>query len=315
MTAIDLITCVIPMYRSGETTARVISALTRCHLPRSMTLRILVIDDASNDGSADKVLALKLPQVQVLSQAVNTGRSAARNRGAQTAKPGWLLFLDSDCEPVDQDFILAHLRTCGDGNYLSMGAVNGANDGFWHQYQGAAARRRKRAAQSSGTALYGSSQNFMLDRARFMALGGFDEAYRGYGFEDRDLFLRLAEDGVQSVATPAAAVTHRDRLALRNVCRKMAEAGGSSAVRFAERHPLAYEKLGYAALDGRRHRTLRWVEPLSSMAIRMIVPLLEKRLEARWLTFGIKYRLVRSLTAASYLRGSLHDGDEGFLTR
>lgn len=314
MTRSDHVTCVIPMYRGGTVTARVVSALVSCRLPMNTCLSVVVVDDASDDGSADHIEALNLPCVRVVTQPVNSGRSAARNRGAREAGPGWLLFVDSDCEPADANFILEHLTACSVQGRLSMGAVTGTDDGFWHEYQAAASRRRRLLAGANKAALVGSSQNFMLDREAFLDVGGFDESYQAYGFEDRDLFLRLADAGIRSIATPTAAVIHRDRLDLRSVCRKMAEAGGSSAVRFATHHPAAYQELGYASLDGRLHTSLRLLEPVIFPVARVLLPWLETRLEVRWLPFCLKRRLVRALVAASYLHGTVHDGGKDFLS-
>ncbi|MGE7139700.1 glycosyltransferase family 2 protein [Luteibacter sp. NPDC031894] len=308
MSTEPIVSVVIPMYRSGVLTATVVQALHACHMPPGYRLKVIVVDDASGDGSAALVEAAGISGVDVLTLDTNAGRSAARNRGAAVAPDGFLLFLDSDCVPSDPAFLSAHLAELEGGADVSMGLVDGANDGFWHAYQAAAARRRMRASESLGVAIGGSSQNVMMRRTLFIGTGGFDEAYRGYGFEDRDLFLRIAESGHKIRWAHRARVIHRDTLELRKVCKKMAEAGGAPAVRFRERHPDAYRMLGYGKLDVRCRPWLRVIEPVSTRLARATIVMLDRRLDTLPLPLGWRLRLVRAVVAACYLCGTANEG-------
>lgn len=57
---------------------------------------IIVVDDASLDGSAEYVEALDFPNVVVYRRAVNGGISATRNYGAERASCPYIAFLDAD---------------------------------------------------------------------------------------------------------------------------------------------------------------------------------------------------------------------------
>lgn len=312
MTIVNDIAVVIPMYRSGKLTVSVIEALGRCRVPTGIRVRIIVVDDASQDGSGEAVAALGHDDVTVITQSQNRGRSAARNLGAAQAGESHLLFLDSDCVPADAHLLEHHLAVLEDGA-VSIGSVEGADDGFWHAYQAASAQRRNLAARRDGFALYGASGNFMISRDAFISLGGFDEAYQGYGFEDRDLFLRLEAKGVRVMWAARARVIHRDTLHLRMICRKMAEAGAQPAARFRVHHPLAYRKLGYGKLDARDHALLRLIEPISSLATRWVVTRFEHRLDESRLPLSWRMKLVRVLVAASYLHGTVSKDAQAFL--
>lgn len=302
------VTVVIPMFRSGPLTAIVVRTLLACRLPAGYWRKVIVVDDASEDGSGSLIEHLGLAEVEVLTLDRNAGRSGARNRGAAHAPDSFLLFLDSDCVPSDPGFIEAHLSVMDGGADVSMGLVDGAGDGFWHAYQAAAARRRIRASESLGIAIGGSSQNVMTTRRLFINSGGFDEGYRGYGFEDRDLFLRMAGDGHIFRWAQGARVIHRDSLELRTVCAKMAEAGGAPAIRFREKHPEAYDLLGYGKLDARCHPWLRLIEPLSTRLAKAAIAFLETRLNTSWVPLSGRLALVRAVVAACYLCGTVRDG-------
>ncbi len=302
------VTVVIPMFRSGPLTVSVVQALLACRLPAGYWLKVIVVDDASGDEGGSLIEHMGLTEVEVLTLDRNAGRSGARNRGAAHAPDGFLLFLDSDCVPADPGFIEAHLSVMEGDADVSMGLVDGADDGFWHAYQAAATRRRIRASESLGIAIGGSSQNVMTTRRLFIDSGGFDEGYRGYGFEDRDLFLRMASSGHVFQWAHDARVIHRDALELRKVCAKMAEAGGAPAMRFCEKHPEAYDLLGYGKLDARRRPWLRLVEPLSTRLAEVAIPLLQARLNTSWMPLAWRLALVRAVVAASYLCGTVRDG-------
>ena len=60
---------------------------------------ILLVDDASGDGSIDllhQLQTIHAPRVRVISQAKNNGPGPARNAGWEAATQPWLAFLDAD---------------------------------------------------------------------------------------------------------------------------------------------------------------------------------------------------------------------------
>jgi glycosyltransferase involved in cell wall biosynthesis len=57
---------------------------------------LIVVDDASNDGTAAYLAALSDPRIRVITAQTNLGPSGARNRGLEAARASVVAFLDSD---------------------------------------------------------------------------------------------------------------------------------------------------------------------------------------------------------------------------
>lgn len=298
------VTCIIPMYRTALVTTEVVAAILRCDLPKGYVLDVIVVDDASADGSAEAIEAIAAPNLRVVKNLSNQGRSKTRNIGGRLAEQGYLLFLDSDCIPNDRSFLRTHLDAIEAGNDISVGAITGTGEGFWHRYQCDAIERRSLLAARSGVALAATSQNFMIRQESFAQLSGFDEAYEGYGFEDRDFFLRAQALDLRAAWTSSAVAIHADKIELASVCRKMCQAGGVPAARFASAHPEVYATMTYAALDARRHPWLRWLRPLTSAIARRLVAFAEPRMESTLWPFALRAAVVRIAVAASYLEGT-----------
>jgi glycosyltransferase involved in cell wall biosynthesis len=63
---------------------------------RDVDLEVIVVDDASTDGTAEMVFQLGDPRVRLVRHASQQGESATRNRGIAEASGGWIAFLDDD---------------------------------------------------------------------------------------------------------------------------------------------------------------------------------------------------------------------------
>jgi glycosyltransferase involved in cell wall biosynthesis len=95
MRAGETISVVIPLYNRREEIGRALaSVLRQTRAPDE----ILVVDDASQDGSAEAVAALGEDRVRLLRHERNRGASAARNTGIEAARGDWVALLDSDDE-------------------------------------------------------------------------------------------------------------------------------------------------------------------------------------------------------------------------
>lgn len=299
------VSVVIPVYRDANRAIELVHAMQLQQLPQGTSTEIILVDDGSDDGSADRIEEFLGNQISLHRLPTNSGRATARNVGAAASSGEVLMFVDCDCLPSGDDLIAAHLAAWAAGVVATIGPVTGDGDGFWHRYQSAASKRRSRQ-HAAGITFSGSSQNLMVSRPAFESCGGFDNAYRTYGFEDRDLQLRLAHYG-QIAWAPAAGVRHMDTLTLPLVCRKMIEAGGLAAVLFSLRYPHAYRALGYAALDTRQHRWLRLPAQLLDKIIGPMARIGDRLIRNPLVPYGLKSRLVKILSGISYLVGTARE--------
>ena len=86
-----VISTIIVNYDAGELLRSCVDSLLNCPLE----IEIIVVDNASTDGSLDALL--RLPCVQIIKNPANVGFAAACNSGARVASAQFLLFLNPDC--------------------------------------------------------------------------------------------------------------------------------------------------------------------------------------------------------------------------
>lgn len=296
-----LVSVVIPVYRDGVRAVAAAKAMLAQALPPGRGLEIVLVDDGSDDDTPALLATLGDPRVRVVTALRNQGRSAARNMGAAAARGDLVVFMDCDCVPSD-GYLAAHVEALAKGAVASTGHVGGDGRGFWSRYQEEASSRRRRQ-HDAGLACAGSSQNLAVRREAFDVVGGFDTGYLQYGFEDRDLLLRMSKLG--DVAwTDGARVSHQDALTLAQVAAKMAEAAQSSSRRFSERHPGAYRSLGYAALDARLRPWLRHPARVFAPLASQVARAFDASRAGDWLPHPLARWLVKAASAAAYLGGT-----------
>lgn len=179
--------------------ARLIDGMTasRC-APRE-----LVVVDMSETPIA--VPALPYPAPRIAMTTPHLALAAARNAGARAASGELLLFLDVDCIPrPNLVAAMAHaLREtdaliCPEVRYLGPDDAALTDEAALYR---ASVSHPVRAFPPSGMRAEANaglfwSLTFGIRHARFDALGGFDEGYRGYGAEDTDFGFRAKAAGL-----------------------------------------------------------------------------------------------------------------------
>lgn len=224
---------VVVTYRSA---ARIAACLEAIHTAtRGLTSQIVVVDNASDDGTADAVrdvLRDTAQHAEVIERAGNDGFAAACRHGVSATRSRYVLFVNPDAVLAPDAVIelLACARRHPDAGIVGGRAVDasGVNDprSWWGKPTpwstlcfalGLSSLRpgsrffdpeSPRAWTSDERAVPVVTGALMLvDRRAWDELGGFDPAFFMYG-EDADLCLRAAAAGWGPVVTPRAVVQH-----------------------------------------------------------------------------------------------------------
>ncbi|HYM90121.1 MAG TPA: glycosyltransferase [bacterium] len=228
---------IIPTYNNGGVLARTLDALLAQRCSPDL-YEIVIVDDGSTDGTAEMVRRLHSPvPIRYVAQP-NRGRAAARNLGARVARGRILLFLDSDFFAAP-DLLAAHVKHYPPAarRIGIQGASRTHPDTLITPFmQGREVRLEVSPGPPGRISLFRiSTRNLSLLRAEFIDVGGFDEAFGGYGWEDIELAWRLYARGVRFTYEPRALGDHYQVQDLEGLREKMRQ-GGKAAVYFWWKH-------------------------------------------------------------------------------
>jgi GT2 family glycosyltransferase len=207
---------VIVNWNSGELLHHCLSALAK---QTRRPDQVLVVDNASEDGSADG-LDQAWPAVEVLRLNANLGFAAANNRAVAALRTQWVALLNPDtvAEPGWLDALVGAAVSYPAFSMFASRLVLAADparlDGTGDLYytNGLAARRDHRrpsaAVATQPEEVFSACAAAALYQVEaFSAHGGFDESYFCY-FEDVDLAFRLRLAGHRCLYVPDAVVRH-----------------------------------------------------------------------------------------------------------
>ncbi len=165
---------------------------------RGVDLEVVVVDDASTDGTPDAIRALGETRVRVVSQVASGGVSAARNRGIAESTGRWVAFLDDDdlWSPVKLELQLVAAER-NERPWVYAGDVNVDDE----LNVLTASRPPTAAAVVEALPRYNpvptGASNVVVRADVLRRVGGFDPGLRRT--EDWDLWLRLARCGPPAV--------------------------------------------------------------------------------------------------------------------
>ena len=274
------ISVIIPTYNNRSVLERALGALAAQTLPRDR-YEIVIVDDGSTDGTAEMVQEFRDSlQIAYLSQA-NRGRAAARNLGARAAGGRILVFLDSDFWAAPQLLAEHYRHYPPDAQGIGIqGASRTHPDTLVTPFMRAREVYLEVPPGPPGRlSLFRiSTRNLSLLKSDFLAAGGFDEEFGGYGWEDIELAWRLRARGVRFSYAPRAIGDHVQVQDLEGLRRKMRE-GGRSAVHFWRKHRRSLW-LGLRLEIAPILLPIKWMiyrTPVLTTPIRWIVPIAEAR--------------------------------------
>ena len=220
--ALPTVSIVIPCHNGEALTDACLRSLVET-LPANFRGEIIVVDDASTDGTADalRAWAASDPRVKPLRNAKNLGFLETANRGAQAATGEFLIFLNNDLVLLP-GWLPPLLRTFRD--FPDAGGVGGKlifPDGTLQEAGGMLFRDGSAAHFGRGDhaldaplynfvrpADYCSAALFATPRALFEKLGGFDRAYAPAYYEDTDYCCAVRAAGRRIYYQPESAAIH-----------------------------------------------------------------------------------------------------------
>jgi GT2 family glycosyltransferase len=210
------VSIIIPVYNNVTLTATCLNAVLR-HLS-SIPCEIIVVDDASTDGTADYLD--RCSGVRVIRHVQNHGFVDSVNDGAAAARGRYVYFLNNDTivtkgwlEPLLSALERnPNIGAAGSQLRAPDGRISEAGGLIWRDGSGMNYGRGKLAAQPSYRYArdvdYCSGASLMVRADLFRELGGFSPAFRPAYYEDADLCFRMRERGFRVRYQPESVVIH-----------------------------------------------------------------------------------------------------------
>jgi N-acetylglucosaminyl-diphospho-decaprenol L-rhamnosyltransferase len=246
---------VVVNYNAGDYLARSVASVFA--LANGLGVEVLVIDNASRDGSARAALAAE-PRMRLIENVENRGLSAAWNQGAGETSAPWILFLNPDAE-LSAGELSAFLKVANerpdvavvgplirnpDGSIYESGRVfPTVAQAVGHAFLGPfvqdnrfsrAYRQSDWDRRSEREVDWVSGAAMLVRRSAFEEVGRFDEGFWLYG-EELDLSTRLRDAGWSVLFSPELEVVHEGAVSTGR-SRRMAILHSMSIYRYYAKH-------------------------------------------------------------------------------
>lgn len=174
---------------------------------------VIVVDDGSTDGSV-KLLTESFPGVKVISKANHEGYSGTVNTGVRQAAGDIVVLLNTDIRPR-KDFLKALLPHFDDPKMFAVGCMDRSHEGkkvilrgrgigLWKN--GFFMHERGEVDKTDTAWVSGGSGAFR--KRIWEELGGLDERFNPFYWEDIDLSYRAVRRGYKIAFEPESIVDH-----------------------------------------------------------------------------------------------------------
>ena len=217
------VSIIIPTWNGADLLHTYLPSVLEAQATYPAKVEVIVVDDASTDGTV-RLLQEEFPSIRAVVHDCNRGFGQACWSGARAADCPILIFLNSDVQ-VPPDFIAPLVACLEDPTAFSASPLIFDDKGNLSnvtisipyfrrgkiRYKSFPPRQLLLAASplpSPWYTLFPIGAAFAVDRARFLELGGFDELFNPFYYEDTDLGFRAWRRGWKCIVVPEARVTH-----------------------------------------------------------------------------------------------------------
>ncbi|MDQ2774689.1 MAG: glycosyltransferase [Acidobacteriota bacterium] len=182
---------------------------------------LIVVDNASTDGSVE-FLRENFPRIRVLAQERNLGFGGGSNAGFQAAKNDVVVLLNNDMR-VEPDFLAPLLAPFADPLVFSVACQiffsdpakrreeTGLTQTWWERGRLRVSHRIDPVVDVAFPCAYSGGGSSAFNRRKFQELGGFDEIYKPFYYEDTDLGHLAWKRGWKVLYEPRSVVFHEHR--------------------------------------------------------------------------------------------------------
>jgi GT2 family glycosyltransferase len=216
----DAASIVIPNWNGRELLAKYLPSVLEA-ASGNPSNEVIVVDNGSEDGSAQFVHE-QFPTVRVVALESNLGFGGGSNAGVAEARNDIVVLLNSDMR-VAPNFLTPLLEAFSNDKVFAVSCQiffsdperrreeTGLTEGRWHRGKLQVGHRIDHQITEAFPCFYGGGGSCAFDRRKFLELGGFDEIFAPFYYEDADLGYLAWKRGWQVLYQPRSVVWHEHR--------------------------------------------------------------------------------------------------------
>lgn len=264
--ALPEVSVIVPVYNRPADLERCLDALLKLDYS-SAKLEIIVVDDASTDGTGE--VAARYP-VRLLHNSTQLGPAGSRNRAIEVAAHELIACVDSDCVVApnwlrELAALFADEQIAAAGGATRAAYINSPLERYEAVRSSLFMGERPAEVRLQGSLSYLPTCNLIFRRSVYREVGGFDPALR-FG-EDVDFCWRVLKAGWRIRYHPAAQLAHAYRADWGGFLKTRRDYASSEAPLVA-RHPDKHRTLYLPLWEG-----LAWAGVFTALSSRKIWPL------------------------------------------
>lgn len=212
------VSIIIPNYNGEEllrkNLPKVFEAANYYAQKSNSEVEVIIVDDASVDESINFIKLSKLP-VKLIENEKNLGFSSTVNIGVKNAEGEIVVLLNTDVVP-EKDFLIPLMQHFKDPRVFAVGCMDKSIEGSKTILRGRGIGEwergflvHRRGDINKTTTLWVSGGSGAFKKSVWEKLGGFNELYNPFYWEDIDLSYRALKSGYKILFEPKSIVIHQ----------------------------------------------------------------------------------------------------------